>query len=273
MEPIVKVLILRTAGTNCDLETKYAFEYAGAWVERVHVNELVSQDKNIHDYHILAIPGGFTYGDDIASGKILANELKYILGEELQRFIEEGKLVIGICNGFQILVKAGILPAINSAGQIEATLSLNDSARFEARWVHLRTPHSALRTPHCVWTKGLPEVIYLPVAHGEGKFIPENPDVRQQLWDNGQVVLQYVNSEGKPSGYPDNPNGSIDHIAGICDRSGRIFALMPHPERHLLNIHQPQWTRQRQKKKPEICAGDGAKIFMNGVAYAKEYIC
>ncbi|MFH1775958.1 MAG: phosphoribosylformylglycinamidine synthase subunit PurQ [Candidatus Omnitrophota bacterium] len=289
----VKVLVLRTAGTNCDQETKFAFEYAGAAVELIHINALIAFEKDLSDFHILAIPGGFTYGDDVSSGKILANELRFILGDELQKFIEQGKLIIGICNGFQVLVKAGILPGIEN-NNIEATLSLNNSAKFEDRWVYLKTQKTEIRnqklrlpaeggavfggkkqntgqmTQKCVWTQGLPETIYIPVAHAEGKFIPGNDEILQKLWDEQQVVFQYVNSAGKISGYPDNPNGSVDSIAGICNSTGRVLGLMPHPERHLLCIHHPQWTRINQNE--QHSQGDGAKIFINGVKYAKKYL-
>ena len=148
-----KVIVLRTGGTNCDVETAQAFIMCGVSVDLVHINELSSGEKSLKDYHILAIPGGFTYGDDIASGKILANEMKYRLGEELKYFIEKGKLIIGICNGFQVLVKSGILPGICADG-IEASLSFNDSGKFEDRWTYLRTAR-------CIWTKGIKKVIYL----------------------------------------------------------------------------------------------------------------
>lgn len=242
------VIVLRTAGTNCDNETATAFKITGALPELVHINELVRGEKFLKDFQILAIPGGFTYGDDIASGKILANEIKYKLSEDLKNFINSGKLIIGICNGFQVLVKAGILPGINK-GATESTLSFNDSGSFIDKWVELEPGG------RCVWTKGLKETIYLPIAHGEGKFIPKDNNVLNQLRKNEQIVFKYI----------DNPNGSIDDIAGICDTTGRVLGLMPHPERHILGTQHPRWTREGLKER-----GDGFAIFKNGVDYVKE---
>jgi len=260
-----KVLILRTAGTNCDKETVFAFESCGADTQLLHINTLTESRKRLCDFQILAIPGGFSYGDDIAAGKILANELKYKLQDELKKFIQEGKLIIGICNGFQILVKAGILPG-NAELKQEATLSLNDSAKFEDRWVYLRTANHESRNKKCVWTSELPEIIYLPVAHGEGKFITQDKATLNRLLDNGQVVFQYCDKEGKLAGYPCNPNGSELNIAGICDETGRIFGLMPHPERHFVSLQNPQ--RNMQKEKESFT--DGALVFRDGVEYVKK---
>ena len=255
----IKVLIIRTAGTNCDLETKIAFETIGAKVEMFHVNELVACKKKIYNYQIIAFPGGFTYGDDIAAGMVLANELRMKLQDELQKFLKNNGLMIGICNGFQVLVKTGLLPG-NNQWQQETTLGCNDSAKFEDRWVYLRKS----QINKCVWTRGIEDGIYLPVAHGEGKFIPKDKKILKNIIDNGQVVFQYCDKQGQLSGYPDNPNGSIEHIAGICDESGRIFGLMPHPERFVFKTQHPRWTRE------EILIPDGLKIFNNAVKYLKE---
>lgn len=273
----VKVIILRTAGTNCDGETAFAFEKVGAKAELAHINQLVSGEKELKDYHILAIPGGFTYGDDIASGKILANELRYNLEDEVEHFIKEGKLIIGICNGFQVLVKAGFLPNLSGEFKIEATLTFNDSARFEDRWAYLKTADSK-----CVWTKAPPEeIIYLPVAHGEGKFIAKDSTVLKLLDSEGLVVFRYVDKDANYGGYPVNPNGSQDNIAGICDQTGRIFALMPHPERYIDYTQHPRWTRLRVSGDSKKIAfggqvlkkeGDGLWIFKNGVEYAKKML-
>lgn len=254
-----RVLVLKTAGINCDQETAFAFESAGAAPEFVHVNELVSGKKSLGDYQILAISGGFTYGDDIAAGKILANELKSKLFEDLKKFIHDGKLIIGICNGFQVLVKAGLLPGSEDFAQ-EATLANNDCGFFQDKWVHLKNPGEC----KCVWTKGLPEVVYLPIAHGEGKFIPKSEEVLERLKKGGQIVFQYCDAAGRLGDYPVNPNGSLDSIAGICDASGRVFGLMPHPERHLTSLQHPRWTREGLKKH-----GDGFPIFLNAVNYFK----
>ena len=256
----VKVIVIRTAGTNCNEETAFAFSRSGAYVEQVHINALISGIKKLRDYHILALPGGFSYGDDIASGRILANELRLKLGEDIKQFIREGKLIIGICNGFQILAKAGILPGLGwNIGQ-ESTLFYNDSAKFEARWVHLKMES------RCVWTKGMSPQIYLPVAHGEGKFILRDKKVLDALVSNGQIVLRYCTVDGGKPTYPDNPNGSTEDIAGISDTTGRVFGLMPHPERHFLFEQHPYWTRLTKKSD----FGDGAKIFENGINYVKE---
>ncbi len=261
-----KVLVLRTAGTNCDNETAFAFSLAGAETELVHINELVRRRKKLDDYHILALPGGFTYGDDIASGKILANELKFKLEESLARFVKEGKLIIGICNGFQILVKAGLLPGLSGNLQtIEATLTLNDSNKFEDRWVYLRKPKTK-----CIWTEGIDKIISLPVAHGEGKFIPGDGKILKTLKREALIALEYVDERGDKGGYPSNPNGSINNIAGICDRTGKIFGLMPHPERHISFYQSPCWTRAHRKESDKD--GDGLIVFRNGVKFSKKHL-
>ncbi len=258
----VKVIVLRTAGTNCNEETAFAFARFGAHVDQVHINALVSGEVKLADYHIMALPGGFSYGDDIASGRILANELRLKLGADIKKFIADGKLVIGICNGFQILVKAGILPGLGWGVGQEATLFHNDSAKFEARWTHLTVEGKS------VWTKDMPAQIFLPVAHGEGKFIPRDEQVLKTLKANGQIVFRYCAADGAKAYYPDNPNGAVENIAGICDTTGRVLGLMPHPERHLLFEQHPFWTRLPKKRE----LGEGAKIFENGVNYVKEHL-
>jgi phosphoribosylformylglycinamidine synthase len=258
---MAKVAILFAAGTNCDSETAYAFELAGAKADLVHINELKSKRKSLADYTILAIPGGFTFGDYIAAGRILATELKYCLREDIEKFIEKGKLIIGICNGFQVLVKAGILPGNNGyLTDQTVTLDANDSNRYEDRWVYLKN----LKDNRCIFTNGIEELLYIPVAHAEGKFIPKNEKTLNQLKKNKQVVLTYVNENGKKTGYPDNPNGSVDNIAGICDPSGRIFGLMPHPERFLHKQFHPHWHRET-KIKPQ-----GQLIYQNAVDYVRK---
>ena len=279
-----KVCVLRSAGTNCDQETAAAFKLAGAAAELLHINSLVSNRRTLEDFHILALPGGFSYGDDVASGKIFANELRFKLVDTLRKFIADGKLIIGICNGFQILVKSGFLPDLGPYGTLaqrtakcalagrrgqcapvrdlkqNTSLIINDSAKFEARWVYLK-PSGA----YCVWTKGLKKIIYLPGAHGEGKFVVQDKNVLNRLKRNKQIVFQYCDTRGRLSGYPDNPNGSIENIAGICDPTGRIFGLMPHPERHICAAQHPR--KEELKFKFE---SDGLQIFKNGVKYVRE---
>ena len=252
-----KVCVIRTAGTNCDKETAAAFSLAGANTELLHINSLVSGARLLNDFQILALSGGFSYGDDIASGKIFANELRFKLADSLTKFIKDGKLIIGICNGFQILVKSGLLPGGKQLNQ-DTSLIINDSGKFESRWVYLKPSGS------CVWTKGLEKVIYLPVAHGEGKFVTQNKSVLSRLKKNKQIVFHYCQANGKLSGYPDNPNGSIENIAGLCDETGRILGLMPHPERHIFGAQHPRNWNIKSK------TGDGLQIFKNGVKYVKE---
>ena len=251
----VKTLILRAPGTNCDAETVFAFEQAGATVSLVHVNQLIGRQERLSDYQILVIPGGFTYGDDIAAGKVLANELKLKLGQDIPGFVEEGKLILGICNGFQVLVKAGFLPELSNGDSALLTLANNDSGKFECRWVYLGVNQQS----PCIFTAGV-DKLYLPVAHGEGKLVVEDdtlPDLN--------VALYYTDEQGNTvAGYPHNPNGSARNIAGICDSSGRIFGLMPHPERHIRGTQHPQWTRLGAKE-----YGDGLQIFHNSVQWVK----
>ena len=252
---MVKTVVLRAPGTNCDAETVFAFQQAGAEVTPVHVNRLIRRERRLSDYQIMVIPGGFTYGDDIAAGKVLANELRLKLGEDIIRFIEAGGLILGICNGFQVLVKAGILPEPSVEGAPRLTLTANDSGRFECRWVYL----AVNKQSPCVFTGGI-DRLYLPVAHGEGKVVAD-PGVLT----GPNVALCYTDEHGdSKAGYPHNPNGSVDNIAGVCDSSGRIFALMPHPERHIRGTQPPQWTRQGVNK-----YGDGFQIFLNAVRWAE----
>lgn len=253
-----RAVVLRTAGTNCDEETKYAFELAGAQVDLIHINRFAAANKPFADYQILALPGGFTYGDDVAAGKVLAVELTHLIGDHLQEFVSKGGLVIGICNGFQVLVKTGLLPdaKLLRAGERKLTLTDNDSRRFEARWVYLHAPENTV----CVWADS-GETMELPVAHGEGKLICRSSPLLEKLKANGQVVYQYVAPNGSTPVYPQDPNGSVDHIAGICDPTGRVFGLMPHPERHLFGYHHPRWTRENREGE-----GEGLKIFKRAVA-------
>lgn len=256
-----KVIILRTAGTNCDYETAHGFRMVGADVDLIHINQFIRGEKELSPYHILVLAGGFSYGDDIAAGKLLANELKYRLREPVEQFVADGKLIIGICNGFQAMVKAGLLPGFNGISEVqETTLYTNDSGKFECRWVYLKHVGDG----KCVFTRNIKEIIYLPVAHGEGKFTTIGEDTLDALETGDQVVFKYVDADGNPAGYPWNPNGSDRHIAGICDSTGRIFGLMPHPERYLSRPNHPRWTREDLPEE-----GDGVAIFRNAVEYAQ----
>jgi len=251
----VKTLILRAPGTNCDVEAAFAFEQAGAQVDLTHVDELIHRQKSLSNYQIMVIPGGFTYGDDISAGKILANELRLKLGDEIQKFVDDGRLILGICNGFQVLVKAGMLPKSRGENSQLLTLAGNDSGRFECRWVYLH----ANKTSPCIFTRGI-DLMYLPVAHGGGKVV-----IEQGALEELNVALYYADETGDiRAGYPHNPNGSVNNIAGICDATGRIFALMPHPERFIRWTQHPRWTRE-----PRGDYGDGFRVFLNAVEWAK----
>ncbi|MBI3289677.1 MAG: phosphoribosylformylglycinamidine synthase I [Elusimicrobia bacterium] len=253
-----KVLVLRAAGTNCELETANAFKAVGGAPELVHICELSSGKKRLMDYAILSIPGGFSYGDDVGAGKVLANQVRHTL-TDLRQFVRLGRPVIGICNGFQVLVKAGILPHSNACDQ-SASFTVNDSGKFEARWTHLRINTQS----SCLFFKGLPEMIELPVAHGEGKLVLKSPRHLEDLKKTKSIALQYVTEDGKLMGYPHNPNGSIFNIAGLTNPEGNVLGLMPHPERFVSLHHHPNWTRQTYRKAPV-----GLEMFKNAVLHAR----
>jgi phosphoribosylformylglycinamidine synthase len=251
----VKVLILRAPGTNRDGDTLFAFERAGAEITLAHVNQLIRHECALFDHQIFVIPGGFSYGDDIASGKVLANELKLKFGEDVLRFVDDGRLVLGICNGFQVLVKSGILPRVKKGQTPRVTLTNNDSGKFECRWVYL----GVNKQSPCVFTKGM-EGMYVPIAHGEGKFAGDLSAITDR-----NIAVYYTDAKGnKEAGYPYNPNGSAKNIAGICDDSGRIFGLMPHPEDHVIMTQHPRWTRETPEK-----FGNGMRIFTNAVSWVR----
>jgi phosphoribosylformylglycinamidine synthase I len=258
----VKAIVLRAAGINCDMETEYALQLAGAQAERVHINRIIEDKNALEQYQILVVPGGFSYGDDVAAGKILANQIVHHLYEPVQKFIEDGKLVLGICNGFQVLVKAGILPGNASNGDVhqqEVTITYNDSGKFEDRWVYL-----APQTDRCIFIEPGRQ-IYLPIAHGEGKVVTKDESTLRKLRTEGYIAFKYVDENGEEGSYPINPNGSVDSIAGLTDATGRVLGLMPHPERHIRPTQHPRWTRLRNKTK-----GDGMIIFSNAVKYIHE---
>jgi len=254
-----KVLLLRTAGTNCDMESAYACELAGFEVDRVHVNRIASGEVGFDDYSFLFIAGGFSYGDDVAAGKIMALELNKRLGDALFKFEDQGKLALGVCNGFQVLIKTGLLPFhTENFADMRATLTLNDSDKFEDRWVYLKSEPDSV----CVFTKNMKPVMELPVAHAEGKFLVKSAADLKELEDNGQVVMKYVTKDGGEPSYPADPNGSIKHIAGICNKKGTFFGLMPHPERFLERTNHPRWTREDLPEE-----GDGLVFFKNAFEY------
>jgi len=232
-----KVLLIRTAGTNCDKETEFAFNQAGGEVDNIHIETLKQKPSLVLKYQIICIPGGFSYGDVISAGKILAFEIKRFLAENLHEFMEKRDgLILGICNGFQVLIKSGILPYRDYNQKF--SLVSNDSGRFEDRWIYLKVEGNS------IWLKNLPEIITLPVAHAEGKFTGTEDDI-MTLEENRQVSLRYVSPEGKEPEYPYNPNGSINNIAGITDPTGKILGLMPHPERFIFSHQAPDWLYKK----------------------------
>ena len=257
---VVKAIVLRAAGINCDMETEYALGLAGAKAQRVHINRIIRDKTLLDEYQIIVFPGGFSYGDDVAAGKILANQIVHHLYEPVRKFIEDGKLVLGICNGFQVLVKTGILPGNGSTGrQASVTITNNDSGKFEDRWVNL-----APQTEKCIFIEPGRQ-IYLPIAHAEGKVVTKDEAALETLKSEGYVAFKYVDENGQEGPYPVNPNGSIDSIAGLTDATGRVLGLMPHPERHVRPTQHPHWTRLKDKTD-----GDGMTIFNNAVKYVKE---
>ena len=262
-----RALILTGYGINCDKETRYAFEVVGAQPKIVHINDLIASKGVLPDYQILVFPGGFSYGDDTGSGKALANKIRNNLPDELMKFAESDKLVLGICNGFQVMTNLGLVPGIGQYDLAQVGLTHNTSATYECRWVVLKSG-----TNKCVFTQGIDEIA-MPVAHGEGRFYaPEN--IMRKLQENGQIVLRY-SQDGTPAKgeFPANPNGSLDDIAGICDPTGRLFGLMPHPERHIAFKQYPHWTaikeQCKRKGQPLPEEGPGLRIFRNGTKYFK----
>ncbi len=250
-----RVLILRAPGANCDSETEFAFERAGALAERVHINRLREQPSLLQRYQVLVVPGGFTYGDDVAAGKILGNQLAHFLGDALRRFRDAEKLVLGICNGFQAILKAGLIVPPDEDGPL-ATLTNNACGKFEDRWIYLEA-----RAGRCPFLRGY-DRLHLPIAHGEGNLLCRAPWILQGLEQAGQVVLRYVDENGKAGPFPVNPNGSQGDVAGLCDATGRVLGLMPHPERHVLPTQHPRWTRLGLASE-----GEGLRLFRNAVQH------
>jgi len=244
-----KALVLRTAGINCDAETVRALESAGARTELLHLARVLEEPSRLEAFSLLVLPGGFSYGDDVAAGRLFGFELRQGLAREIAAFVARGGFVLGICNGFQVLVETGILePDAGSGSPGARTIALtnNRQLRFECRWITLRAERSA-----CPWL--VPgEVFPAPIAHGEGRVVVRDPGVLARLAANRQIALRYVRADGSAAqGYPDNPNGSISDIAGLCDPTGRVLGLMPHPERNLTPWNHPQWTRLPQRAEGE----------------------
>jgi phosphoribosylformylglycinamidine synthase I len=251
---VPRVLILRAPGANCDGEAQFGFERAGAVAERIHINRLREQPALLQRYQILVVPGGFTYGDDVAAGKILANQLRGFLGDALRRFRDGEKLILGICNGFQAILKAGMLMPPDDDGPV-ATLAGNVAGRFEDRWITLKASPG-----RCPFLVGIDRML-VPIAHGEGRFLCREEWILQGLEQAGQVVLRYAPGENDDD-RPYNPNGSQGDVAGVCDATGRVLGLMPHPERHVLPTQHPRWTRLGL-----AAEGDGLALFRNAVRF------
>jgi len=253
-----KVLILHATGTNRDVETAHAIELAGGEPTILHVNQLRQRPTRLRAFQMFILPGGFSYGDSLGGGRLWANDLRWLFQDEMARFIEAGKPVLGICNGFQALVKSGWLPGPPER-EPKATLTRNASNRFECRWVTL-APNAESAS---IFTRGLTEPIYCPVAHGEGRFVPRDENVLDELRERGQIALTYTSADGSPADYPANPNGSVADIAGICNEQGNVLGLMPHPEDHTLPTQHPRWTRDGRGQ-------IGLSLFAKGIQYAAQ---
>ncbi|MBI4035864.1 phosphoribosylformylglycinamidine synthase I [Candidatus Daviesbacteria bacterium] len=254
-----KVIVLKADGTNREEEMAYAFQVAGANPEIVHINELRKGNKKFSDFQILALPGGFAYGDDIVSGKILAVELTSFFAEELRKFIgRKDTATLGVCNGFQVLVRTGLLPFRN-IGQMDVTLTNNGSGHFECRWVKVKVNINNKSQ----FLKGMDgNILWMPIAHGEGNFFTDNKTL-QEVEDKNLVAFRYVDNNGKETmAYPDNPNGSLNAIVGVTDETGRILGMMPHPECFIRAEQHPNSRRDKVKI-------DGLPLFENIVEFVK----
>jgi phosphoribosylformylglycinamidine synthase len=261
------MLVLRSPGTNCDAETAEAFRVAGGEPQRVHVKRLLDSPALLDEYQVLCIPGGFSYGDDVASGRVLGNQFRLHLADACRRFRDAGKLVLGVCNGFQVLIKTGLLDVEDEHGPL-ATLTWNDNGRYEARWVTLEADPGK-----CVFLRGI-ERLELPIAHAEGQLAVRDSAALAKLQANDQVVLRYVApgaaASNDPLPFPHNPNGAVANAAGLCDSTGRVLGLMPHPERFIDATQHPAWTRQRWSRGAGIAVeerGAGLALFQNAIDY------
>jgi len=252
-----KALVLSGYGINCPTETKYAIDSVGGNATIHHINELLDKPAMLEEYNFFVIPGGFSFGDDISSGKVLANKIRYGFGDQLLEFIKSGKLVLGICNGFQALVKMGLLPWPDFEQRV--TITYNESGKFEDRWAYLKINQNS----PCIFTKEIEEMV-LPIRHGEGRFIPATKEVLDKLVNENLHVMQYVDAKGNLAGYPANPNGAVMNIAGICDPSGQIFGLMPHPEAYNHRTNHPCWSSGVGT------TGQGLSVFRNAVTYLEK---
>jgi len=249
---MLKALVLYGYGINCENESKYVIEKSGGHADIVHVNKLLEVPGMLENYNMLFIPGGFSFGDDLGSGKVFANKMKFRIRDQLDDFIKADKLILGVCNGFQVLVKMGLLPEPDFKQRV--SLIENNSGHYEDRWVVLK----ANKNSPCVFTKGI-DYMLAPVRHGEGKFIPRDDVILEELKRNNQIVFQYTDKNGKLAGFPYNPNGSVHNIAGVCDKTGRIFGMMPHPEAFNIVENCPYWVRGKVKEPM------GLAIFKNAV--------
>lgn len=252
----LKALVVTGYGINCENESKFCIEKSGGIADIVHVNKILETPKILEKYNMFLIPGGFAFGDDLGSGKVFGNKMKFKIKDHLDEFVKAGKLVCGICNGFQALVKMGLLPTPDF--QQRVSLVGNDSGHFEDRWVILK----ANTNSPCIYTKGI-DHLDVPVRHGEGKFIPKDDSVMKELKENNQVVFQYVDENDNLAGYPYNPNGAVENIAGICDKTGKIFGMMPHPEAFNAPENCPYWIKGTVKE------GYGLRIFKNAVEFMR----
>jgi phosphoribosylformylglycinamidine synthase subunit PurQ / glutaminase len=268
---MVKVLILSGYGLNCDIETAYAFEQAGAMPKRVHINLLIGGEVDLKDFQILVFGGGFSWGDDHGAGVVQAVKMRTCLGQQMISFIEKGNLVLGICNGFQTLVNLGLLPGM--AGDYtdrKVALIHNDCGNFRDDWVTLKLNSDS----PCVFTRGMHRM-EVPIRHGEGKFYADEVTLNH-LKANGQIVAQYALPTGEAANgrFPYNPNGAVSDIAGICDSTGRVFGLMPHPEAFNHFTNHPDWLRRREEikrreEKEGLGPAEGIRMLKNGVDYFK----
>lgn len=264
-----RALVITGYGINSEEETAKCFQIAGGEAQIIHINDLIETPKKLEEFQILAFPGGFSYGDDTGSGNAMANKIRNNIGDEILKFATADKLVIGICNGFQMLTNLGLVPATNlKYTERQAALMHNSTARLQCRWVYLKNTSSK-----CIWTKDI-EILHAPIAHGEGNFYV-TPEILEKMKTDDQIAFKYVKEDGSPANghFPENPNGALEDIAGICDPSGRIFGLMPHPERFNSFTNEKGWELKKEilirAGKPLPTEGAGVKIFKNAISYFK----